>query len=191
MKGIILAELLEFSDSRFGPPVSTAIRQVRQLVVQKHGYTPWCTYEDEEIHRLISALSSATGVAEPALQQQFGTYLFHRFATLFPAFVEWAESLFAFLTGLDRVRSELAVLYPDAECPHLEATRRQAGRLDLRYRSRRMLPDLAAGLILGCAEHFACPIDLERRDAPGGDEQAVLFVVRRAPCDESTWLPEE
>ena len=56
-----------------------------------------------------------------------------------------------------------------------ECTRLGAGRLEMIYRSRRRLADLAHGLIEGCAAHFGEALVVHREDLSGGDEEVVRF----------------
>lgn len=80
------------------------------------------------------------------------------------------------------IHGELRKLYPDAEFPSFECRVTGSGRLEMVYRSRRGLADLAEGLILGCASHFGETVELQREDLPARDGQAVRFsLVSRAP----------
>jgi hypothetical protein len=76
-------------------------------------------------------------------------------------------------------------LYPDVEFPRFEVHSRAPGRLEMVYRSRRPLADLADGLIRGCVAWFGDPIDVDRQDLDAADGRAARFTLRavraRAP----------
>lgn len=112
--------------------------------------------------------------------RRFGTSLFHYFARMYPVFFAGAESTLGFLHRIDTyIHGELSGLYPGAEFPRFDVSRPSPDRLEMVYRSRRRLADLADGLIRGCAEHFNEAIEIQREDLPAGDEQTVRFVVSR------------
>jgi len=78
---------------------------------------------------------------------------------------------------------EVRKLYPDAELPRFQASRRADGGLNLLYLSSRHFADLAEGLIEGCAEHFKQPLMVQRRNQPvadGSAGSAVMFHVSPA-----------
>ena len=84
--------------------------------------------------------------------------------------------MWTFLAGIETyVHGELRELHPDAQFPVFECTPLGPGRLQLLYRSRRRLADLAHGLIEGCAAHFGEALTVHRDDLDGGDEEVVRF----------------
>lgn len=181
MKGVIFTEFLEFVEERFGAERATHL--VESLDRPSRGrYSPMGNYDHAELQQLIAQLSASQGVSAAELTRRFGIHLFHRFAALYPAFVAGAESVIEFMTGIeDYIHAELRKLYPDAEFPSLECRVTGSDRLQIVYRSRRGLADLAEGLILGCAAHFGEVVELKREDLQWGDPQAVRFsLVSRA-----------
>jgi hypothetical protein len=72
-------------------------------------------------------------------------------------------------------------LYPDAEFPRFEV-HASPGNLELVYRSRRPLADVAEGMIRGCIAWFGDRVDLDRQDLDAADGRAARFTLRTAPA---------
>jgi len=171
MKGIILTTFVEFAERELagaadGP--STA------------SYSPVIDYPDDELLGLVARTSDAAGVATPDVLRRFGAYLFRTFATLYPVFLDGVESALDLLGGIETyVHGEVKKLYPDAEFPTFEVRAPAAGRLELVYRSRRPLADLAEGLIHGCVAHFGERVTIRRQDlGDPADGRAARFMLR-------------
>ena len=178
MKGIILASFVEFAERELGgaadglPAVS---------------YSPVMGYSDEELFALVARTSEAAGVEIPEVLRRFGAHLFRTFANLYPVFLDGVESAMELLRGIETyVHGEVKKLYPDAEFPSFEV-RASAGRLELLYRSRRPLADLAEGLIQGCVAHFGERITVRRQDlGDPADGHAARFTLRAPPKRRGT-----
>jgi hypothetical protein len=111
--------------------------------------------------------------------RRFGHYLFGRLVALFPVFFEGVASVLDLLGDFERiVHDEVRRFDRRLDPPHLECLRPAPDRVEIVYRSRRDLADLAEGLILGCAAHFDEPVDVTR--VPATDAGAVRFAIRYA-----------
>jgi hypothetical protein len=172
MKGIILNELVEFVDREL-PGAAGRLGQV--------AYSPLANYPDDELLALVARASEAAGVPAPEILRRLGSRLFRTFATLYPVFLDGVDSAFDLLGGIETyVHGEVKKLYPDAEFPRFEVHARPPGGLEMVYRSRRPLADLADGMIRGCVAWFGDPIDVVRQDLDAADGRAARFTLRAA-----------
>lgn len=176
MKGIVFTELLEFVDDRFSLQATEELIEMSDL---PSGciYTSVGTYDALEMQTLVSNLSKVTGVAVSVALKEFGKYLFSRFFTSFPHFFSGVNSTLAFLPHVENfIHLEVCKLYPDAELPSFSFPPSAPGTLIMIYRSKRNLPDLAEGLILGCIEHFGDNLQVSRSTSlqEGGATQFII-----------------
>lgn len=172
MKGIIFNELVEFVDREL-PGAAGQLGDV--------AYSPLANYPDDDLLALVARASEAAGVPAPEILQRVGSRLFRTFGTLYPVFLDGVESALDLLGGIETyVHGEVKKLYPDAEFPRFEVHSRAPGRLEMIYRSRRPLADLADGLIRGCVAWFGDPIDVDRQDLDAADGHAARFTLRAA-----------
>lgn len=179
MKGMVFTEFIEMVEDRFSFEVSERLLEGTELP-SGGVYTAVGTYDHAEMVALVSALSGMTGVPVPDLLKAFGRHLLKRFAASFPQFFEGIDTTFAFLPRVnDYVHLEVRKLYPDAQTPEFSCRVPRPGVMLMTYRSDRNLPDLAEGLILGCADHFGETIAV-RREAVAGDPRATRFTLTRA-----------
>jgi len=126
---------------------------------------------------LVTKLSEITEVPISDLLKQFGRHLAKSFLASFPDFFKNMKSCFEFLPYVDSyVHLEVRKLYPDAELPKFYCKQITPNVLEMTYTSQRNLPDLAEGLILGCAAIFGESIHIEREKVDG-DAQATLFRI--------------
>lgn len=174
MKGIIFTEFGEMVESVFGFDTLDEIIE-RSDLPSGGNYTAVGTYDHGEIVSLVSNLSEVTETPVPDLLKAFGTYLFHRFAKLYPAFIEGEENALGFLSRVeDHIHVEVLKLYPQAELPRFDTRWISENELEMIYHSNKHLEDVAEGLIVGCLEHYGENGKIERGDGDHG----VRFLIR-------------
>jgi hypothetical protein len=179
MKGIVFSEFLEMVESHFSPEMADEIIVAANLP-SGGMYTSVGTYDHGEMMALVAQLSARTGSPGAELIQTFGTYLFGRFVEMHPAFFEGVNGTFDFLTRIEEhVHAEVRKLYPDAELPSFETTSPKQDTLEMVYRSRRPLADLALGLIRGCVDHYGEDLVIEQLDLSNDGRTHVRFTMRR------------
>ncbi len=175
MKGVVFTEFIEMVEDRFSIGVADKIIEASDLP-SGGAYTAVGTYDYQELVQLVTNLSTATGIAVPDLVREFGRYLFGRFSIGYAHFFAGVESTFDFLENVEKyIHIEVQKLYPEAELPTFEYIMSKPGHLTLIYHSKRALPDLAEGLIIGCIEYFGEQIDIDREDLSGGQGTVVRF----------------
>lgn len=162
MKGMVFTEFLEMVENRFSWDMVDEL--LDQCSLASGGvYTAVGTYPYEELVSLVQALAQQTDRSVASLLNEFGEYLFGRFAVNYPVFFTQSTDCFTFLAGIEHIiHAEVRKLYPDAQLPRFIVEVHNAQQLQLLYESERHLEDLAEGLITGCIKHFGHTIHLTR-----------------------------
>ena len=179
MKGIVFTEFLEMVEGKFSPELADRIIERAELA-SDGVYTAVGTYDHVEMVKLVSCLSTETGIDTADLLRSFGAYMFERFYVLFPKYFEGIKSSFGFLEKIeDYIHVEVRKLYPEAELPSFQCNSSQPGSLRLTYRSTRPFATLAEGLIRGCVAHYRETADIEIEDLSNGAGTAARFHITR------------
>ena len=177
MKGIVFTEFLGFVAQRYGEDMVDDIIDASALP-GAGAYTSVGTYDHGELVALCHALAQQTGLAIPALVQDFGVYLSGSFSRGYPAFFARCSHFFDFLESIEEyIHKEVKKLYPDAELPSFTVFERTVSRLVLDYRSPRQMGDLALGLIQGSAQHFGVQVRVQPELRDSADGPVVRFVI--------------
>jgi Haem-NO-binding len=180
VKGLVFTEFLDLVETEFGLEIADSI--LENLKSETGGaYTTVGTYDHSELLQMVGSLSELTNIAVPDLVRTFGTHLFGRFAVVFPAYCDGADSTFQFLRIVEGlIHQEVRRLYPDAELPNLDCEVLSADSIAVEYRSSRPFADLAHGMILGCIAHYGETISVEREVVSDGGG-ATKFMLRMQP----------
>jgi hypothetical protein len=176
MMGMVFTELLDMVESRFSLDVVDA---VVERAGARGSYTSVGYYDDDELMRLVGALSAETSMPVSDLLHAYGHHLFGRFVALFPMFFAPHDSATAFLSGLEsHVHTEVRKLYANARPPLFSLQRSGDGSWHLEYRSARGLWRFAQGLVEACLAHFGGTQKLvEVCDLSDGAGTHVRFVL--------------
>ncbi|HKA31425.1 MAG TPA: heme NO-binding domain-containing protein [Candidatus Binatia bacterium] len=170
MRGILFTGFVEFMEQELPAAAGT---------VGIGAYSPLGSYPAEELLGLVARAGEVAGLPAPEVLRRFGAHLFRTLATLYPVFVDGVGSSLELLGGIEtHVHGEVKKLYPDTEFPRFEIRARRPGRLELVYRSRRPLADLAEGMMRGCIAWFGDCVDLDRQDIDAADGRAARFTLR-------------
>ena len=176
MKGIVFVEFIEMVEKRFSIEMSDRLIEMSDLP-SSGVYTSVGTYDPKEMVTLVGNLSTLTGIPVSDLLKDFGRYLFKRFVENFPDFFKGITSSFDFLSQVESyVHLEVRKLYEDAELPTFECTSLKTGQFQMKYQSKRNLPDLAEGLILECIDYYGEQLSVKRKSLPE-DPPATLFII--------------
>jgi hypothetical protein len=173
MKGVIFTEFLGLVEQKWDADMVDDIIDACDLP-SGGAYTAVGTYDHREIVALVSELSKRSGVDVPDLLRVYGQHLFSKLAISYPQFVGKTACVLDFLEGVENyIHVEVRKLYPDAELPSFETTRREPKVLEMIYRSSRHLDDVCHGLIEGCMTYFKVEGSVEREPI----EDGTRFVV--------------
>lgn len=178
MKGLVFTTFYAYCEARYGGDVLDDIIEHANLP-NKGAYTSVGTYSFEEMVGLITALVRRTGDSMPTVLEEFGHFCFSKWVSYVPAHFE-GKDLFDILEGVDHFHeTEVRKLYPDAELPSFKVESRDDQSLVLRYFSCKPLADLAAGVIMGAADHLGETIEIKHRLVTEGTDAHVRFEVSR------------
>ena len=160
MKGVVFTEFLDFVEQQTNYDVVDEM--IERADTPSGGvYSATGKYEFEEMASLVTNLSQIIDQPVPVLLRAFGKYLMGRFYEFYPQFfVTESDSLSLLEKVENHVHVEVKKLYPDAELPTLDVTRKGPHDVVVRYISCRPLGDLCIGLIEGCADHFGEALEL-------------------------------
>lgn len=181
MKGMIFTDFFEMVENVFSPEMLEKIIQESDLP-NKGAYTDVGTYDHQELIRLVTNLSKATGAPIPDLELAYGKFLFTKLLNRYTKFVLSSKSVFEFLYQVDNhIHVEVLKLYPDAELPRFECSDKTPHSMTMKYQSNHPFSKLAEGLILGCAEYFKEKIDIKSKElgASNGKAFNVLFTLTK------------
>ena len=179
MRGLFFLECEHFAD--LGP--------ARTPAPDPASYHALARYPDAEFQALVDRLAARAGLSRAEFLRRFGRHLFGRLVALFPVFFGGSGSVLDLLADFDRIVHDEVRRLGGLDPPHLECRRLGPDRVEVTYRSRRDLADLAEGLIQGCADHLGEPIELRR--APDPEPGCVRYRIRRvleAPASLA-WSP--
>jgi hypothetical protein len=141
-------------------------------------YTSLGSYPDEDLVRVVGALSDATGLPTPDVLRHAGRHGFAHLASRHPDLLDGLDDLPALLTHLDDViHPEVHKLYPDAQTPTFRAEQPDDDTVELHYESQRQLCALAEGLIAGAADHYDTTVEITQPTCVlRGDDACVIRV---------------
>ena len=161
MLGLVFSEFLDIVDDKFGEETTDEI--VKGCPLESGGaYSAVGTYDPNELHMLVGALSSSTGITADELQKVYGRNLFVRFKAHNPKPFKLYQDAFTFLEHVDReIHDDVRALYPNADLPKLEAERIDDQTMLFHYQSKRGLPSFCHGLIEGCLAYYGREATIE------------------------------
>lgn len=178
MKGIVFTEFMSMVEQSWG------MDMVDDLIDATNppsggAYTSVGTYDLSELLAYVLELSRRFDLPVPVLVKAFGSFLAKSFVKKFPVFFAEATTTFDVLREVDRhIHVEVKKLYPDAELPVFYYHDIDESRLQLTYESSRNLPDLAEGLIEGCANHFNEQLQIDRVAVSTPVNQVIFTITR-------------
>lgn len=181
MKGVVFTEFIEHVEASYSPDVVDELVDAGSLD-SGGAYTTLGTYDHRELISLLDRLGERTGRSRNEHLTEFGTYLFGRFAALYPVMFEGIDNALTFLTRVeDFIHVEVRKLYHDAELPTFTFEQADPDHLEVVYESRRPFAAFAEGLVRGCIAHFGEAVGLEVEDLSGGEGTRARLRLTRSP----------
>ncbi len=153
MKGVIFTELVGFLEARHGTAFADSILEAANLPNQG-GFTSVGNYASALALQIMEIAATAANEPYADFCADYGSYLYARLATQFPAVIDnygSAEAMLGHITS--HIHAEVSVLYPDARPPRI-TTRHDGDAIIVHYESHRPLAHLAFGLIRQCLIAF-------------------------------------
>ncbi|MGH1398209.1 MAG: heme NO-binding domain-containing protein [Alphaproteobacteria bacterium] len=177
MKGIVFTELLDMVEDLFGSDMIDDILDDCELE-SGGAYTTVGTYDNEELFKIVGALSKKTEIPIKDLVYKYGHHLFFRFHALMPVFFEKPTSAFEFLESVhDTIHVEVKKLYPDATLPQFTTKSLGDNALVMVYKSQCPLADFAEGLMRGCIDFYKENIEIQSEDKNTEGEYSRIFTL--------------
>lgn len=154
MKGIVFVELIRMAESVMGEAAVDEILDGADLA-SDGAFSVVGNYPCRELLVVVDAIGQRLGAPVPTLYQQFGHWMFSRFAEGYPVFFEGKSDGFDMLESIEgEVHVEVRKLYPDVELPSFLTERLDERRFKMIYSSERPLHHFCHGLIEACLHHF-------------------------------------
>ncbi|MEO9968446.1 MAG: heme NO-binding domain-containing protein [Hyphomonadaceae bacterium] len=179
MKGVVFTEFMDHLERAYGPVLVDDV--ITSSGVETRGaYTSVGTYPCSELVRLISAMSSISGLGIPQIIRQFGEQLAVSFKRDHPQYYD-NIGYFDFVEAVEnRIHVDVLKLYPDAELPRFFTVSRSERKLVIDYLSARHLEELAYGLLLGTARHFDENVSISMQPIKRDEGTCIRFEIVRS-----------
>ena len=176
MKGIILAEFVEYIEQQLGEDVAQTI--IDKSEVESEGaYTRVGMYDYQELISLLTQSAAETETEASMLLEGFADHLFGVFKRDYGVFFEGVNNAVEMLMQIDdHIHVEVKKLYPDAELPKFDYTQ-QDSQLTLNYQSPRPLALVAQCLVSACLKYFGDNETLSS-SVIAPDQKSATFVVQ-------------
>ncbi len=179
MKGIVFTEFLQMVESKHGYELVDFM--LTQQGLKSGGiYTAVGTYDANEMFILISAYTARTNEKASKVLNDFGQHLFGVFREKYPKMINESGNAFAFLNSIEGyIHVEVRKIYPEAELPTFIVSRPDEKSLEMIYKSKRKMADLAYGLIVASLTHFGETAKVSKTDLKiDGSEVKFLIEIQ-------------
>lgn len=177
MKGILFTEFLDFFEKKRDLVV---LDDILCKVNFSHdgAYTSADNYSSTELVKMFICLSEYSREPLSDRLNQFGQYLAGIFTTKLPHFFSCASNTFELLKTVDNyIHVEVVKLYPDAAPPKFNSNKIDSTTLQLVYKSKRNLADLAEGIIIGCSNYYNESMTIIRQSRNKEDLNTAHFIL--------------
>jgi hypothetical protein len=177
MHGIIFSELRKYVDTTLGSGAWTATLADAGLANKL--YLPIQEYPDSDVVALVSSASRTTGLAVPAILEDFGLFIAPALLGLYRTLVkpEW-KTLDLLENTEQTIHSVVRARNPGAKPAELRAIRVAPDYVDLTYTSRRKLCPVAKGIVKGIAKHYGEKVTITEVECMHSGAAACRMDVR-------------
>ena len=176
MKGIILAEFVEYIEQQLGDV--TAQKIIDESGVESEGaYSRVGMYDYQELIELLTQAVAETETEAEVLLEGFSEHLFKMFKRDYSVFFNGVESAGEMLSQIDNhIHVEVKKLYPDAELPSFDYVQ-EGTKMTLSYSSPRPLASVARALVGACLKYFGDKEQLVSTDI-ALDQKSATFEIK-------------
>ena len=129
---------------------------------------------------LVTHAARATDTELQAFLVAFGAFLARGLLKVYGPFIDAEWRLFDLLEHTEAsIHQAVRVNDAAADPPRLHVTRPAEDRVEINYRSPRMLCGLAKGIVRGLSEHFQEPVEIDDLACMHTGDAACQIVVTR------------
>jgi hypothetical protein len=178
MHGIIFVELKKYVQSKAAAGTWETLLATSGL--PRRAYLTTEVYPDEEMVALVTAASSLTGTAIPAILEEFGEFLVPGLIKTYKAFLrpDW-RTLDTIEHTEANIHKAVRLRNPGAAPPALSVTRTSPDEVVIVYNSPRKMCGVAKGIARGIARHYGERITLSERTCMHRGDRACTISVKR------------
>lgn len=177
MKGILLAEFVEYIEIKLGADTAQKIIDDADLE-SKGAYSRVGFYDYQELLKLLTQTATETNQDAEQLLSGFSFHVFEMLKRDYGGFFEGVDEAAQMLTKVDdHIHVEVKKLYPDAELPKFTYTE-TGSLLTLNYSSPRPMALVAKGMLEGCLMFYEGReklIDYKIAD----DQKSATFIIQK------------
>ncbi len=176
MHGIILAELKMFVEAKLGAGVWD--RLLASSETEASSYKTTQSYPDEEVRKIVAAVSSHTRLTADAIFEDFGEFVAPHLLAMYQALVrpEW-KTLDVVEHTEETIHAVVREQHPHALPPFLRVHRTAPGEIVIFYDSPRKLCFIAKGIVKGLGRTFGEDIRItEKRCMHAGAPDCTLVI---------------
>lgn len=177
MHGTIFHELEKYVTTRLGDGAWQRLRSDAGIDPSRV-YDVLSSYPDEEVGALVGTASTQTGIAVPALLEDFGEFIAPDLLEMYWGAIapEW-RTLDVIEHTETTIHSIVRIDHKDSSPPYLQAKRTGPTEVVVTYTSQRRLCAVARGITRGIARHFNEVVEIrDERCMHRGDDDCVLVV---------------
>ncbi|PRY77199.1 heme-NO-binding protein [Yoonia maritima] len=179
MKGTVFVELIKMAEEAFGEDVVDDMLDKTDLE-NDGAFTTVGNYPCADLFKITKAFSYTSGLSEEELERRFGAWMLDHFGENYPHFFTGKPDSFAILEAINgEIQVEVRKLYPDAELPEFEITKKSAKHFEMTYSSQRPIAEFCHGLIEACVKRFGQTADIQRASALPPDGSTTFQIVIR------------
>lgn len=179
MHGIIFKELKDYVEKNVGGGAWEKL--MVEAGLGRKIFLPTQAYADEDIVKLVTAASKATGSPAGDILHSFGEYITPQLIKLFGALIkpDW-KTLDLLEHTENTIHRVVRLQTPGAAPPKLVAERVSDDEVVIRYTSERRMCSLAKGIISGVANHYGDDITVEEPSCMLQGASECRISVRRS-----------
>ena len=180
MHGTIFHELEKYAGARLGDGAWPRLKEAAGIDPAKQ-YEIFKSYPDEEVGALVGAASAQTGLAVPAILEDFGEFIAPDLLEMYWGAIapEW-RTLDVIEHTESTIHTVVRLDHKESAPPYLHAERTGPDEVRVRYTSARRLCPVARGIMRGIARHFNETVSIQdERCMHRGDADCLMVVSRQ------------
>lgn len=178
MHGTIFVELKKFVDARWG--AESWLQWLAAAGVGSKLYLSIQAYPDEELNKIVAAMSESTGKSADVLLEDFGHFIAPDLMALYRSLIRPGWRSLELIENTEMtIHKVVRMQQADAAPPYLHTQRTGPEQITVTYTSARRLCAVARGIIFGVGAHFGETLSVQQPQCMLRGDPACLIVVDR------------